>query len=396
MAQGKRLAGVRTELSEEILFLEGIVGCIAAERFSVVTFEGLDGFLAPASWLRLRLDNELAIHPPLCNPPHGITPNAREGQIPSGQPTKAFSGMRGDYALNILKERKLRHGTEITGGQSKPLKGIWNGPPTTAIKYAWPTKWPSSHAGLTLTMLELEVSARTTHSASSNVFCTQWEGCAHVVAILFGRWRGRAEPKRFGFINMHNGFEFDGADLDLLRAQSSPSAAAASGEQAGSAAAASAAKTPRLRRSSGIPASARSLLPLHSAAAAAPARSTLPLPPSPRARHLAASSCRSIQPQPQPAASSLRHLAATSKAAAAPAAAAAVPATAAAAGHAVHAGSRRPSISRDLAAQPVLPVPPVRPDTWRSSRGRSRTPPWERKKQPKPKTKQRQGPRERF
>ena len=137
--------------------------------------------LNDAAWLRIQLDKDLEIRPRLDLATMVVFANALSDK--TGQPTTWYHGTYGLYALNILSQRHLMHGTMLTSGRS----GLWHGPPRKAVEYAWPTKWPKCDRS-TMSMFELRVAQHTKHAR--HVHVNQNVGTYEVSAILLQRYRG--------------------------------------------------------------------------------------------------------------------------------------------------------------------------------------------------------------
>ena len=125
----------------------------------------------------------------------------------AGAPKKFYHGTYGQFALSIITNRKLNHGTKLTGTSA----GLWHGPPRTAVSYAWPTQWPKC-SQYTMAMFEVSVIAHKTHS--ENVYVSKQVGSYEVTALLLHRYRGNSSAEALAhlFHRMRNGED----DLGVL------------------------------------------------------------------------------------------------------------------------------------------------------------------------------------
>ena len=153
------------------------------------------GILNNQPWLRIGLD---VVSPTLDRTKLKVSKiNALTAE---GAPKIFYHGTYGKCALSIIKNRQLKHGTEVTGTSA----GLWHGPPRTAVSYAWPTKWPNC-SQYTMAMFELRVIAHKKHSP--HVFVSKEVGAYEVTALLLHRYRGNPSPDALGtrFHKMRNG-----------------------------------------------------------------------------------------------------------------------------------------------------------------------------------------------
>jgi hypothetical protein len=182
---------LQEEFVGELRALACHVGHVPQCWLTEARFPEMDGF-APSSWLRIHLVDNMQIFPRVTShTDRNVVENAR---TQAGATLTSYHGTRGEYALNALRLRLRR----FTAAKYAP-----DGPPVTAVNYAWPSVWPgcTSH---TMALFELQVAARTTHSQL--VYATSFPDCYEAVALLLGRFEGPADRRRaLGFIEMHNG-----------------------------------------------------------------------------------------------------------------------------------------------------------------------------------------------
>ena len=156
------------------------------------------GIMNNQPWLRIELD---VVLPTLEQ--KRLTVSKINALTVEGTPKKYYHGTYGRYALSIIANRHLKHGTEVTGSSGA---GLWHGPPKTAVSYAWPTQWPNC-SKYTMAMFELGVIAHKKHSP--NVFVSKEVGAYEVTALLLHRYRGNQSSNFLAtrFHKMRNGEE---------------------------------------------------------------------------------------------------------------------------------------------------------------------------------------------
>ena len=193
--------------------LKGLMGPISESRCSVANFPTVPSSITggPSTWLKILLDQHLAIFPRL-DPASGW----KHCHDDDGNPLTSYHGTYGQHGLNILKQRLHELGVQGTG--KKRLSGVWHATPRIAAKYAWPHVWPRC-VEHTMLMFELRITARTKYS--DDIYCTRHRGCYEVQAMYLGRLPGPvADPHKLGFHWTGNGEPYDGDVVDEVSGRS--------------------------------------------------------------------------------------------------------------------------------------------------------------------------------
>jgi len=204
---------LQNEFHSEIDYLHHVMHLCADSDFSdKCSSVRCPAILNGAPWLRIRLEDAYEIGPRLDEKTQkGLHLNALDSE--TGGPSTFYHGTHGLYALNILSQRHLKHGTIITGSKC----GLWHGPPRKAVEYAWPSLWPTCERA-TMCMFELRVVQHTKHALHVHVCRNQ--GTYEVVAVLMQRWRGSTHD-----LDLHRDFHFmrnGDADLAMMWREGAP------------------------------------------------------------------------------------------------------------------------------------------------------------------------------